>query len=62
MRGSCSIHVCIFIIYRSPEQIQEAIMLEQKYLVQEPPKDPREHGVVVASDATPITKLNIPSQ
>ena len=37
-------------------------MLEQKYLVQEPPKDPREHGVVVASDATPITKLNIPSQ
>lgn len=37
-------------------------MLEQKYLVQEPPKDPREHGIVVAGDAIPITKLNIPPQ
>ena len=44
----------------SPEALAEAIFLEQRYLVSEPPKDKGQKGVVVPCEAKRTHTLEIP--
>lgn len=50
----------ISFIFSSPEDLAEAIFLEQRYLVTEPPKNKNQKGIVVPCEARRTHTLEIP--